>query len=172
EVLPDKSHPKGGVGRTEDDGNFVLTRFAVKAKDGKATDIAIASASADFSQDQYPVAHALKNPDPKKHGWAVAPKQLDIHQAVFALAEPFTPAEGTELEITRDHQFEYSYPGFSIGRFRLALTGDMGPATGGDLPAELRVIFAIPPEQRTFDQKQAVWAYYATIAPETKPVRD
>src|SRR3954447_559513 len=46
EVLPDKSHPKGGVGRTENDGNFVLTRFAVKArdKDGKLTDLPIAGA--------------------------------------------------------------------------------------------------------------------------------
>jgi hypothetical protein len=174
EVLPDKSHPKGGVGRTDNDGNFVLTRFAVKAKakDGRVTDIAIAGASADFSQDQYPVGHALKNPDPKKHGWAVAPKQLDIHRAVFALAEPFTPAEGTDLEITLDHQFEYSYPGFSIGRFRLYLTGDMGPAVGGELPAEVRGILAMPPERRTAEQQQAVWAYYAGLAPETKPIRD
>jgi hypothetical protein len=174
EVLPDKSHPKGGVGRTDNDGNFVLTHFAVKAKakDGKVTDIAIASASADFSQDQYPVEHALKNPDPKKHGWAVAPKQLDIHRAVFALAEPFTPTEGTELEITLDHQFEYSNPGFSIGRFRLALTGDLGPASGGELPAEVQLLLAMPPERRTADQKQAVWAYYASVAPETKPIRD
>ena len=63
EALPDTTHPRGGVGRSENDGNFVLSRFAVKAKakDGKATDLAVASAQADFSQDQYPVEHAIKN---------------------------------------------------------------------------------------------------------------
>src|SRR5262245_31272527 len=101
EVLPDKSHPKGGVGRAENDGNFVLSRFAVaaKPKDGPASKLSIASAAADFSQDQYPVEHAIKNPNPRKNGWAVAPKQLDIHSAAFTLADPYTPAEGTQLEI-------------------------------------------------------------------------
>jgi hypothetical protein len=174
EVLPDKSHPKGGVGRTENDGNFVLSRFAVKAKakDGTVTDLPIASATADFAQDQFPVEHALRNPDPKKHGWAVAPKQLEIHQAVFALAEPFTPPAGTELEVTLDHQFEFTYPGFSLGRFRLFLTGDEGPSMTGELPAELRTIFLIPPERRTVDQQAAVWAYYAGLAADKKPLRD
>jgi hypothetical protein len=174
EALPDPSHPRGGVGRTENDGNFVLSRFAVtaKAKDGKATDLAIASAQADFSQDQYPVEHAIKNPDPKKHGWAVAPKQLEIHQAVFVLAEPFTPAEGTELEVTLDHQFEFNYPGFSLGRFRLFLTGDMSPSLSGDLTPELRTILMVPVAQRTADQQGYVWAYYAGVAPDKKPLRD
>jgi Protein of unknown function (DUF1553)/Protein of unknown function (DUF1549)/Planctomycete cytochrome C len=174
EVLPDKSHPKGGVGRTENDGNFVLTRFAVKAKakDGKLTELPIAGAKADFSQEQYPVEHAIKNPDSKKHGWAVAPKQLEIHQAVFTLAKPFTPAEGTELEATLDHQFEYHYPGFSIGRFRLFLTADAGPAIGGELPAEVRAVLAISAERRTAEQQAVVLAYYAGFAAETKPVRD
>jgi mono/diheme cytochrome c family protein len=174
EVLPDKSHPKGGVGRTNNDGNFVLSRFAVKAKakDGKMTDLKIDRAIADFAQDQYQVEHAIKNPDPKKRGWAVAPKQLEIHQAVFVFAEPFAPAEGTELEVTLDHQFEYSYPGFSVGRFRLFLTGDEDPTIGGELPTEVRGIFLLPPNRRAPDQLSYLWAYYAGLAPEKKPLRD
>ena len=174
EVLPDKSHPRGGVGRSENDGNFVLSRFAVKAKakDGKTTDLAIASALADFSQDEYPVEHALQNPDPKKRGWAVAPKQLKIHRAVFALTQPYTPAEGAEFEITLDHQFEFTYPGFSIGRFRLFLTSDADPSITGELPGELRIILTIPPERRTAEQQGFVWAFFADVAPEKKPLRD
>ncbi|HEX3150312.1 MAG TPA: PSD1 and planctomycete cytochrome C domain-containing protein [Gemmataceae bacterium] len=174
EVLPDMSHPRGGVGRSENDGNFVLSRFAVKAKtkDGKASDIALASAMADFSQDKYPIDHALKNPDAKKHGWAVAPKQLEIHQAAFTLAEPFTPGEGTDLEIMLDHQFEFNYPGFSLGRFRLFLTGDDTPSLTGELPAELRGIFILPPAHRTAEQQAYVLAYYASLAAEKKPLRD
>jgi len=174
EVLPDKSHPRGGVGRAENDGNFVLSRFVVKAKpeSGDAKELAVAAAVADFSQDQYPVAHALKNPNPRKNGWAVAPKQLDIHKAVFSLAEPYFPGPGVELEVTLDHQFEFNYPGFSIGRFRLFLTGDEGPSLTGELPGEVRTVLAVPFERRTPDQRTYVWAYYAGIAPVTKSIRD
>jgi Protein of unknown function (DUF1553)/Protein of unknown function (DUF1549)/Planctomycete cytochrome C len=174
EVLPDMSHPRGGVGRSENDGNFVLSRFALKAKgkDGKATELPIASAMADFSQNLYPVEHALKNPDPKKHGWAVAPKQSEIHQAAFTLAEPFTPGAGTELEITLDHQFEFNYPGFSLGRFRLFLTSDDTPSLTGELPGELRGIFILPLAQRTVEQQAYVLAYCASLAPDKKPLRD
>jgi hypothetical protein len=169
EVLPDKSHPRGGVGRTENDGNFVLSRFAIKVKD---KELPIASATADFSQDQYPIEHAIKNPNPRKNGWAVAPKQLDIHNAVFVLAEPFTPKDGHELEITLDHQFEYSYPGFSIGRFRLFVTGDEGPSLSGQLPNEVRGVLLLPADKRTAEQQAYVLAYYSGIAPSTKPLRD
>lgn len=169
EVLPDKSHPRGGVGRADNDGNFVLSRFAARVND---KELSIAWAAADFSQDQYPVDHAIKNPDPKKHGWALAPKQLDIHSAMFALAEPFAPKEGDELEITLDHQFQHSYPGFSIGRFRLFLTSDEGPSLSGELPNELRGILMLPAEKRTAEQRAYVWAYYAGISSLTKSLRD
>jgi hypothetical protein len=169
EVLPDKSHPRGGVGRTENDGNFVLSRFTVKVKE---KELPIASAMADFSQDQYPVEHAIKNPNPRKNGWAIAPKQLEIHNAMFVLAEPFTPKEGDELEVTLDHQFEFHYPGFSLGRFRLFLTGDDGPSLSGQLPNELRGVLPIPAERRTAEQQAFVLAHYAGIAPSTKTLRD
>src|SRR5262245_34011546 len=174
DVLPDKSHPKGGVGRAENDGNFVLSRFAVaaKPKDEPAKTLSVSSAVADFSQDQYPVEHALKCPNRRKNGWAVSPKQLDPHSAAFTLAEPYTPADGTELEITLDHQFELNYSGFSIGRFRLSLTSDTPPSLTGELAAELRVIFMVPAGKRTPEQQEYVFAYYAAIAPSTKSLRD
>lgn len=169
EVLPDKTHPRGGVGRTENDGNFVLSRFAVKVKE---KELAIASATADFSQDQYPIQDAIKNADPTKHGWAVAPKQLEIHNAVFILAQPYTPTENAELEITLDHQFEFNYPGFSIGRFRLFVTSDEGPSLDGQLPNELRGVLILPAERRTAEQQAYLLAFYAGVAPSTKPLRD
>ena len=140
----------------------------------EATDLPSRRATADFSQDQYPVEHALKNPDPKKHGWAVAPKQLEIHQAVFLLAEPFTPAAGTELEVTLDHQFEFTYPGFSLGRFRLFLTGDESPSArrraagrAEGRPPRCR------PEQRTAEQQAARLGVLRRPWPPTrKPLRD
>jgi mono/diheme cytochrome c family protein/cell division protein FtsB len=169
EVLPDRSLPRNGVGRSENDGNFVLSRFVVKAKDRT---LPIASAVADFAQQNYPIEHAIKNPDPKKHGWAVAPKQQQIHEAAFILAEPYKPADSTDLEITLDHQFEFTYPGFSIGRFRIHLTSDDSPTLSGELPAEVKGILAVPPDRRTAEQQAYVWAYYAGIAPSKKALRD
>ncbi len=169
EVLPDKSLPRGGVGRAENDGNFVLSRFVVKAN-GK--ELPIASAFASYAQNDYPIEHAIKNPDPRKHGWAVGPKQQEIHRAGFKLAESFTPAEGGDLEVTLDHQFEFTYPGFSIGRFRLFLTGDDSPTLTGDLPSELKAMLAILPDLRTPEQQGYIWGYYASIAPTKKPERD
>jgi len=174
EVLPDKSHPRGGAGRSENDGNFVLSRFVVKAKSkiGTEKELAIGSATADFSQAMYPIEHAVKNADPRKHGWAIAPKQQEIHKAVFFLTEAYKPTEGAELEIALDHQFEFTYPGFSIGRFRLFLTGDESPSLTGELPVEVRGNLLIPEERRAPDQQASVLAFYAGIAPSTKILRD
>jgi len=83
---------------------------------------------ADFSQQDYPVEQVLKNPDPRHHGWAVSPKLTEPHTAVFATDVAVDLPPGTELTLTLDHQFEYSYPGFSIGKFRVSVTGDKEPA--------------------------------------------
>ncbi len=79
EALPDKSHPKKGVGRSVNDGNFVLSSIKVQAgyASGQISEIELTGAKADFSQEGYPVEHAIKNknPDRKKHGWAISPQQ-------------------------------------------------------------------------------------------------
>ena len=174
EVLPDKTLPKQGVGRAENDGNFVLSRFVVKAKlkGGTAKELPLGYALADFQQELYPVEHAIKNPDPRKHGWAVAPQQGNIHSAVFGLVEPYEPAAGTELEITLDHQFEFTYPGFSIGRFRVYLTGDEAPSVTGELAPEVRARLLVPADRRSADEQTWLWGYYASLTPTKKPLRD
>jgi hypothetical protein len=174
EALPDKSHPKGGVGRSPDDGNFVLSgiRIELAAKDASPAPLALAKAEADFSQDGYPVAHAIKNDDPKKHGWAVSPKQTEPHTAVFTLEKPQAVAEGAELIITLDHQFEFSYPGFSLGRFRLAATSDEQPALHSALPDNIAQLVRIAPEQLRAEQSKQLLEYYAgTVAPANEPLR-
>ena len=100
----------------------------------------------------------LKNPDPKKHGWAVAPRQGKAHQAVFHLAEArAVVVPGPKLIVRLDHQFEFSYPGFSLGRFRISVTADEHPALQPgvarghhDDPVEF------PPAKRTAEQTAAL----------------
>ncbi len=173
EVLPDKKHPRSGVGRSHDDGNFVLTGITLKARapDGVETPIAFTNAVADFSQQGYLVEQALKNPDPKHRGWAVSPKIAEPHMAVFT-TEPHDLAAGTELILTLDHQFEFPYPGFSFGRFRISVTDSVAPRLSPPIPASIQAILRRDSAQRTAKDRDEVRTYFVSISPQTKSVRD
>ena len=119
EALAHTSLPRGGPGRAGDkDGNFVLSRITASVG---GNDVAFAKATATFEQKNYPVVHAIKGPDLKKNGWAIAPRQGQAHEAVFLAAKPVKAAG--RLRVVLTHQFEYSLPGFSLGRFRLSASG-------------------------------------------------
>jgi hypothetical protein len=174
EALPDPSLPKSGVGRSPGDGNFVLSgiEVALVPPGTKTKPLAIARAEADFEQSGYPVAHTLKNPDPKKHGWAVAPRQTEPHQAIFHLASPVTAGAGTRISVHLDHRFEFSYPGFSLGRFRISSTSDPRPALGPGVREAIARVLAIPADRRTPSQSAQLWEHFSATAPETKATRD
>ncbi len=174
EALPDPSLPRGGAGRSPGDGNFVLSgiSIALETKDGHARELPLASARADFAQDGYPVEHVLKNPDLKKHGWAVAPRQAEAHQAVFTLAQAAKIEARSKLVVKLDHQFEHSYPGLSMGRFRISLTADRDPKLSSPLPKDLAEILAIPAEKRSKDQTAKLLKHYLESTPEVRSKRE
>lgn len=173
EVLPHDSLPRHGVGRAKGDGNFVLTGLTAKliTQDGREIPLRFSDAEADFAQQNYPVAHVLKNPDPRKHGWAVSPQQSQPHRAMFRLgaAEP-VPA-GSRLTVQLDHQFEFDYPGFSIGRFRLAMTSAVAPRRDDEVPQAIRELAEIPPATRSPAQARELLTYFAGISPITAQQR-
>ncbi len=175
EAIPDKSLPKKGAGRSRNDGNFVLSglRLQLKATEGDAKELPLATAIADFSQENYPVEHVLKNPEPAKHGWAVSPKQTESHVAVFTLAQPTEIPTGAELIVTLDHQFEFAYPGFSLGRFRLSITRDESPTLKPSLPDDIQAIVRTPSEQRTDPQRATLLKHFVTaVAPTNQSLRE
>ncbi len=175
EALPDKSHPKGGVGRSPNDGNFVLSRIKLSirtAGGSPAKEIALVAAKADFAQADYPIEHAVKNPDPTKRGWAVSPQQAKSHTAVFTTAEPVAIDKDSELVVTLDHQFEFTSPGFSLGRFRLSVTGDDNPSLDATIPEPILAIARISAAERTADQRTQLLKHVASFAPVTQPIRD
>jgi mono/diheme cytochrome c family protein len=174
EALPDKSHPKAGVGRSPGDGNFVLSgiRVELAPRDESPIALPLAKAEADFSQDGYPVAHAIKNDNPTKHGWAVSPKQSEPHTAVFTLEKSPAVEAGAELIVTLDHQFEFAYPGFSLGRFRLSVTGDQQPALHPALPENIAALVRLVPAERSEAQSRQLHEYFAAnVAPANEPLR-
>jgi hypothetical protein len=174
EVMPDKTHPKGGAGRSQNDGNFVLTgvQLSVKSKGGNLTELPLTRAEADFSQADYPVARAIKNDNPKKHGWAISPQIAKPHTAIFGLNESREIADAAELIVTLDHQFEFSYPGFSIGRFRISATADEKLSLKDELPENILAMLKISHDQRTAEQQQLLFKFFAERSPLTQSVRD
>ena len=175
EALPDKSHPKGGVGRSPNDGNFVLSSIKLSLKGAEGTpakEIPLTGAKADFSQADYSVEQSIKNPDINKRGWAVSPQQTSTRTAVFTPAEPVVLEKGSELVVTLDHQFEFSYPGFSIGRFRVSVTSDDNPSLQGNVPEPILAILRIAAADRTSAQQAQLYKHVASFAPVTQPIRE
>ena len=118
EVIPDEAFG-GGSGRGRNN-NLVLTKCCVKAAPadgkGKPVAIALAGASADFSQKGWPVAAAIEGkPDT---GWAIDPEEGKPHAAVFRTARPVGFDGGTVLTIVLEQGFQ----SHNIGRFRLWAT--------------------------------------------------
>jgi mono/diheme cytochrome c family protein len=173
ETIPDKSHPKGGVGRSPNDGNFVLSAIKLSLRvGGELKEIPLTGAKADFSQGEYSIEQSIRNPDINKRGWAVSPQQTKAHTAVFTPAEPVSIEKDAELVVTLDHQFEFGYPGFSLGRFRLSVTGDDNPSLDASVPEPILAIIKSPADARTAAQQTQLLKHVAAFAPSTQSVRD
>ena len=122
EALPDESLPDGGPGRAVN-GNFALTDFSVTlaSTDGSFAPAAVrlANAVADYSQEGYggwPVTAAIDgNSDT---GWSIDPQEGTAHTALFEVAAPKAPAEGTQLTFTLRHGMREH----NLGRFRISVT--------------------------------------------------
>ncbi len=153
----DDPDPKKGAGRSKD-GNFVLTRFAVKLFvpgqfEGK--ELELHNAKADFTQKNFSVENALKGEDTS--GWAVAPQQQKSHVAVFELKSPLDVPEGARLVFTLDHQYKETY---LLGQFRLSATDASGPQKPDFTPDAVAAALAAKPEQRTAKQTEALAKFF------------
>jgi hypothetical protein len=167
EVLPDASLPAKGPGRAPN-GNFVLTELTLSylpAGEKKAKPIALKNAQADFSQSNYEVGKAIDNN--RGTGWAVAPQFGKPHTAYFQLAAPLALPAGATLKVTMAHEFGSQH---TVGRFRLSLTTSKTLSVKGPPPAIAKIL-AIPPTQRTPQQKAELTNHYRSLDPELARLR-
>jgi hypothetical protein len=170
EVIADERLPGRGPGAASN-GNFVLSAFKLLA--GKAGQppqpVAIKSASADFSQANFPVLNAIQTkPD---SGWAVMPEFGKTHIAIFVLASPIGADDATTLTFVLEQMTGFA--NHLVGRFRLSVT-TADPAllgTAAELPRDITGIVSIPADQRTTEQRNDLAAYFRTINPDTAPAR-
>ena len=91
EVFPDDSLPGRGPGRA-DNGNLHLSQvellaFEPDAKAGRP--VAIRSATADFNQEGWTIAHSIDGKD--ETAWGIHPNVGERHEAVFELSAFSTP---------------------------------------------------------------------------------
>lgn len=155
EAVDDKSAKKG-PGRAKD-GNFVLTKFSVKAvlPNGEERAVKLGNPQATFSQNQFPVANALAGQ--ATSGWAVAPKFNESHAAVFETEDDLVLPEGAKLVFTLEHNYKTTY---LLGQFRLSATEAQRPLKADFNPAGVASALAKSAEQRTKKESEALAKYY------------
>ena len=167
EVLPDASFTANGPGRSVN-GNIVLTNVTLAA--GPASESAAAAkpvrvktASADFSQKDFPVANAI-DADPKT-GWAIHPEVGKPHAAIFEIENPIAGKAESLLSVTIDFQSQFAQ--HQCGKFRLSITSAKNPHAGLGLPEKIAKILAVAPEKRDDPQRGELRTYFRTqVAPE------
>jgi hypothetical protein len=170
EVLPDDLPGRDKVGRSAN-GNFVLnTVTALASISGKlAQPRQFKAASADFSQQGFPVEHAV-DCEPAT-GWAILPEVHKPHVAVFELAETLEVGEATKLFL--GFHFESQFAQHQWSRFRLSVTDAPSPHGSSALPDPVRAALGTPPEKRTPAQQAELRDHHrARVAPEGKKLHE
>jgi hypothetical protein len=166
EALPDSNLPARGPGRVAH-GNFVLSEFRVAAQGtGEPHPLDLAAATADFSQDQWPVAAAIDGDTTT--GWAIAPQFGKPHVAIFETKTDLDASGDTTLTIMLDQQYGSQH---TIGRFRLSATTMPRPVKFDGLSDDIAAVLAVASDQRTGEQRKKLTAYYATLDPELTKLR-
>jgi hypothetical protein len=163
ELLADDKLPKKGPGRN-DDGNFVLTEFDLKAistgkgQGRKSTKVTFKEAKADFSQKDFDVKKAVDG-KVDNSGWATHPKEGTDRTAIFIPKEKFGAEGGSRLIFTLNQN--YNSKKHAIGKFRLLVTTDekveMGP------PSDIGVILALAGDKRSDDQRKRITEYFKSV---------
>src|SRR5579872_1788870 len=132
--------------------------------------IPLAKAVADFSQKDFAVANSLAQKDVTQSGWAVAPEQGGPHSAWFIAAAPANDFSAALVTIKLEQR--YKLPQHLLGRFRLAATTSPDVLRRVSVPAEFLEVVGLPAGRRTDDQRSKLAAYFRSIAPSLKPLRD
>ncbi len=156
EVLPDERLPKRGPGR-QDNGNMHLSEFqALLFEPGAEVPrvLSLTNATSDFDQDGWTIRHALDGDE--KTAWGVHPREGELHQAVFELAQGATVPTGSKLVLTLK---QLHGAGHLIGRLRLAITD--APAPVRIVPEKVALVSKIAPADRTEEQRMQLAAFVA-----------
>ncbi len=192
ELLNDPNLPLGGPGRSIKGGG-ALTEFEVEAAPSgeptKTTRVRIIAATADYNQPERelesifddrskrkritgPIGMAIDGKEETAWGIDAGPGQRNVpRKAVFIAENPIGYEGGTILTF----YLKQNHGGWNsddnqnnnLGRMRISFTS-VDDVVADPVPAAVREIIAIPREQRTTRQVQAIFGYWRTTVPEWK----
>lgn len=177
EALPDDSLPGKGPGHA--DGNFIVTRISAALTPGTGANgekpqgkkpIDFNLALADFSQSGFEAENVLKNPDPKKKGWAIGGQTGKPHSITLVTAAPLDVPEGSTLFVTIEHGAQLANQ--TLGHFRVSATDDSRAAEWARTPQSVLTALAVPVAERSPEQQDEIAKHYVTVAPELQPTRE
>ncbi|MBK96476.1 MAG: hypothetical protein CMJ79_12330 [Planctomycetaceae bacterium] len=160
EALADDRLPNKGPGRTENNGNFVVSEFTAtiqnNAGEGEPQQVKLASPTSTFDQAGYSVGMAIDgNPNT---GWAIAGQQGKSHTAIFQTDGDVGFAGGGLLTVKILQNFTDNL--HQLGKFRVSVSDSIRPVTLNNLPEDLAALLKIPADQRNDEQKAQLRAKY------------
>ncbi|MGB8855015.1 MAG: PSD1 and planctomycete cytochrome C domain-containing protein [Pirellulales bacterium] len=165
ELLSDASLAAGGFGRSGN-GNVVVTKIEAEIEapgDAKVIPMELVRAEASYEQNGWPASSVLQLKGEKGKGWAIdgddPAKRVPRQIAVFP-AKPVTLPENARLVVRIRQE---AIDGHSIGRFRIAFSGDepsMLGVGGSTLPQPVKEAIAAEPGQRSPQQKTEIAKFY------------
>jgi hypothetical protein len=160
EVLPHEQLPGGGPGRAAD-GNFLLNELTVEAAPRsdpkKSAKVTLVNPLGDYTEPNIGPGQLVDGAKAGGNGWGVAGSTGLVHWVTFETKEPLGYEGGTVLTFTLYQQSDR--PRHGLGRFRLSVTTDPAPV-GLSLPEDLNALFAVPPAERSREQKDALSRYF------------
>ena len=160
ECLVDPSLPGGGAGRYSN-SNFALSDFDVftQKPGSKPEPVKVAEAEADYSQKGYDIKNVLGKG--RRGSWAVdGPTRKENRRAMFVLAAPVTPQQGTMLLLRLRHE---AIGNHNIGRFRLSassLPAKLVKLSGDAFSPAVKAALDTPIAQRTAKQRTDVAQFF------------
>ncbi len=168
EALTDPSLTNGGPGRSVN-GNVVLTDVTLEVAEADAPDefepVALAKATADFSQDGFPVSSAIDGKP--ETGWAIDPQEGKPHAAVFSTKSPVPGGRATALRLIL--AFGSPFASHQLGKFRVSVTSAKDPHAKEAIPAAVASALAKKPDARSESDRTAIRSHYrTTIHPQGK----
>lgn len=196
ELLNDQNLPCGGPGRSFM-GTCALSEITVEAVDPKnpanKQAVKFIKATADFANPEReleanyfdksnkrrvtgPVSFAIDGNDDTAWGIDAGPGRRNVpRNAVFVAEQPFGFEGGTTLNVSlkQNHGGWNSddHMNHNLGRFRLSATTAKS-AEADPIPKLVQTALAVSPEQRSAQQKDAVFSYWRTTVPEWKSTNE
>lgn len=172
EAMADPSMTGGGPGRASN-GNFALSNFEVtavpKQGPGEPRKLDLTEPRATYEQSGLPVAAAIDGDGTS--AWAVDPQFGKDHAAAFRVANPTAFDGGATLKFRLTFANNLKH---AIGRPRLSVSTE--DATVGldaaSRPQAVARTLSTPKGERTEDQRSSLLAWYRTVDPEWKALKE